>query len=91
MRGNGRVFQRGKIWWVAYYHHGREYRESSKSRERKEAVRLLPRRIGEIAAGTVQHPPVPKRMGTRVAAMNDLFDLVERNYQLNNRTRPASN
>ena len=46
MRGDGRVFRRGQIWWVAYYHDGREHRESSKSRERKAAVRLLrtPRR-----------------------------------------------
>ena len=86
MRGDGRVFRRGQIWWVAYYHDGREYRESSKSRERKDAVRLLRTRIGEIAAGTAQHSPVSGRAGTRAIRMQDLFDLVENHYQLNNRS-----
>ena len=81
MRGDGRVFQRGQIWWVAYYHDGREHRESSKSRERKDAVRLLRTRIGEIAAGTAQHAPVSSRAGTRAITMQDLFDLVENHYQ----------
>ncbi len=30
MRGNGRVYLRGGVWWIAYYHRGREIRESSK-------------------------------------------------------------
>ena len=29
MRGFGRVFERGGIYWTAYYHRGREYREST--------------------------------------------------------------
>ena len=86
MRGDGRVFRRGQIWWVAYYHDGREHRESSKSRERKDAVRLLRTRIGEIAAGTAQHSPVYGQAGTRAITMQDLFDLVENHYQLNNRS-----
>ena len=84
MRGDGRVFQRGQIWWVAYYQGGREYRESSKSRERKEAVRLLRQRVGEIAAGTIQRRPVYRRAGTRTVTMHDLFDLLEHHYELNN-------
>ena len=90
MRGDGRVFQRGQIWWVAYYHDGREHRESSKSRERKDAIRLLRQRIGEIAAGTFLDISVPKRPGTRAVTMHELFDLAEHNYQLNNRTSPAN-
>ena len=90
MRGNGRVFQRGSIWWVAYDCNGREYRESSKSRERKDAVRLLRQRIGEVAAGTVPHQLLPTRTVTRVVMMQDLFDLVEQEYQLKNRTSPAN-
>ena len=90
MRGEGRVFQRGQFWWVAYYHDGREYRESSKSRERKEAVRLLRQRVGEAAAGTVQGRPVHRRAGTRTVTMLDLFDLLEQYYQLNNRSSPIN-
>ena len=47
MRGNGRVFQRGQVWWIAYYDNGREHRESSGSRDRKDAVRRLRQRLGE--------------------------------------------
>ena len=69
MRGNGRIFQRGSIWWVAYYHQGRERRESSTSRDRKEAVRMLRQRIGEIAAGAL-HTPRPKRAKMPGGMMN---------------------
>ena len=87
MRGNGRVFQRGQVWWIAYYDNGQERRESSGSRERKEAVRMLRQRLGEIAAGVV-HAPAPQR--TRAVTMQDLFDLVEHNHQLNNRTSQSN-
>ena len=90
MRGNGRVFQRGQIWWVAYYQDGREHRESSKSRQRKDAIRLLRQRIGEIASGTLLDVPVPRRPGTRAVTMHDLFDLLESKYRLNSRTSPAN-
>ena len=86
MKGDGRVFQRGQIWWVAYYQDGREYRESSKSRERKEAVRLLRQRVGEVATGIVQNGPVYRRSGTRRVTMLDLFDLIEHHYQINSRS-----
>ena len=32
MKGDGRVFQRGEIWWVAYYHDSRST-GSPRSRE----------------------------------------------------------
>ena len=90
MRGEGRVFKRNRIWWVAYYQDGQERRESSKSRDRKEAVRLLRRRVGETAAGTVQHRLASRPAGTRTVTMLELFDLLERKYQLNKRTSPAN-
>ena len=85
MRGNGRVFQRSQVWWIAYYDNGREHRESSGSHDRKEAVRLLRQRLGEVAVGVV-HSAVPKQKRIGTVMMRDLFDLVEDNYQLNNRT-----
>ena len=85
MRGNGRVFQRGQVWWIAYYDNGREHRESSSSRERKDAVKLLRQRLGEVAAGAVH---VPQRRA-RVVMMRELFDLLEDHYRLNNRLTPT--
>ncbi len=89
MRGNGRVFRRGSIWWVAYYHDGHEYRESSKSRERTAAVRLLRLRLGELTAGVVLSLE-PSRKMTHTVMMDDLFDLLEQNYQVNNRASKSN-
>ena len=82
MRGSGRVYLRGRTWWIAYFDNGRECRESSRSRDRKEAARLLRQRLGEVATGTVRRP-VPKRTRSRALTMHDLFDLTEQHYQLN--------
>ena len=89
MKGNGRVFKRGQLWWVAYYDNGREQRESSGSRERKEAVKLLRQRLGEVAFG-VTRSDTPKRKRARTVKMHDLFDLVEHHYELNGRTSKAN-
>ena len=89
MKGNGRVFQRGQVWWIAYYDNGRERRESSGSRERKEAVKLLRQRLVEVETGTVQ-VPASKRKRARAVMMQDLFDLVEHNHLLNNRTSESN-
>ena len=89
MKGNGRVFQRGQVWWIAYYDNGRERRESSGSRERKEAVRLLRLRLAAVVSGVVQ-APTPKPKPAPAVTMQDLFDLVEQHYQLNNRTSPSN-
>ena len=87
MKGEGRVFLRKHIWWVAYYQDGKEYRESSKSRQRQVAVKLLRKRVGEVAAGTARHIPLSRRPGIRTVIMLDLFDLLENHYQLNNTSR----
>jgi len=90
MRGNGRVFQRGRVWWIAYYHEGREYRQSSRSHDRKAAVRLLRQRLGELAAGGVHAPTLLKPTKPGVVKMADLFDLLEHNYRLKNCARTNS-
>ena len=61
MKGDGRVFQRGGVWWIAYRYGGREYRESSRSRHRNEAFRLLRQRVAEVTAGFLQNRTVHPR------------------------------
>ena len=89
MRGEGRVFQRGQIWWIAYYDNGRELRESARSRHRKDALRLLRQRVGEAVVVTPD-PTASRRSGVPAATMQDLFDLLEDNYRLHNRTSKAN-
>ena len=45
MRGDGRTFRRGRLWWIAYFRNGREYRESSRSADQGVAQRLLHERL----------------------------------------------
>ena len=45
MRGDGRTFRRGRVWWIAYFSNGREYRESSGSADEDVAKRLLSERL----------------------------------------------
>src|SRR5207244_13589530 len=64
MRGQGRIYQRGTVYWIAYYHRGRQIRESSKGfvykndgtksdgTDRRAAEKLLKERLR--TAGTVR-------------------------------------
>jgi|SRR6516164_5847517 len=51
MKGVGRVFRRGSIWWIAFYHRGREIRQSSESESETQARKLLKKRMGELSSG----------------------------------------
>jgi integrase len=51
MKSAGRLFQRGKVWWIDYYHRGKRYRESSESTTKKDARALLKKRLGECGTG----------------------------------------
>jgi integrase len=49
----GMLYQRGNVWWVKYYRHGKCFRESSKSTKKMVAQKLLIRREGEILQGNI--------------------------------------
>ena len=48
MRGEGRIFQRGTIWWIAYSRNGQEYRESADTTDERKAKKFLQRRLEEV-------------------------------------------
>lgn len=59
MKGMGRIFKRGDVWWIAYSHRGHEYRESTKDTGTKGetlAGKLLKKRLGEIGRGRLIGP-----------------------------------
>lgn len=58
--GMGRLYQRGRIWWVRYYHNGQECNESSRSEKEADAKKLLKKRFGEIALGRFAGPKADK-------------------------------
>ena len=77
-RGEGRIYQRGPIWWIGYYHNGREYRESAKSSQRRDAVKLLRTRLAQMQNG--KHYPEAAKV-----TFANLEALLRANYALNGR------
>jgi hypothetical protein len=61
MRGDGRIFRRGRIWWIAYSRNGREYRESSRSTEERVARRLLGKRLSVPTTDSLALSDIVKR------------------------------
>jgi integrase len=48
MRGEGSIFQRGRIWWVAYSFRGKPFRESAHTEDEKAARKLLKQRLKQV-------------------------------------------
>ncbi len=74
MRGLGSIYQRGQVWWVRYQHGGREYRESSRSVDRDDAVRLLRHRLGGLNTGKPGGPSEEERLTFEDLAVDYLQD-----------------
>ena len=82
MRGDGRIYQRGRIFWVEYWHHGQAVRESSKGfvatkggkpsdgTDRRAAEKLLKERLR--TAGTA-HFIGPQMERVDFKALADLY------------------
>jgi integrase len=86
MRGLGRTYQRGAIWWIAYWHNGKLHRESSQSpndptsgRREADAKALLKKRLGEIGRG--------KLIGARAekVTFKELSADLETDYKINDK------
>ena len=49
----GSVYQRGNVYWIKYFRHGKALFESSHSNKKEVATRLLKQKEGEIAKGEI--------------------------------------
>lgn len=78
-RGEGRIYRRGRIWWIQYYRNGRRVFESSHSENERTALNLLRRRLGQLAAGIA---PLPRAQ--RISYEN-LRDALLADYAANKR------
>lgn len=78
-RGTGGIYlQKGSsIWWIKYYRNGRPYRESTGTSDKRKAIRVLSRRLAEVATGTFVDPATVQ---VRIA---ELADDVLRDYRIN--------
>jgi integrase len=79
MRGLGRIFKRGSVFWIAYYHRGKEYRESSESENESQARRLLKKRLGEIGTGKLIGPTEER------VTFEEMAEGLLRDYEVNKR------
>ena len=50
-RGIGGTYKRNNTWWIHYSVSGVVHRESAKSCDQKDAIKLLKTRIGDVANG----------------------------------------
>ena len=91
-RGQGRVFQRGSFFWVAYYAHGKEQREVARhvrtneklevsEKNQHEAERFLKHRLGEITAEKYGGRPFVGPQQERVT-VGELLDGLETDLKL---------
>ena len=49
--GLGTLYRRAQVWWIQYSARGKLHRESSHSRVRADAARLLRKRVAEMGHG----------------------------------------
>lgn len=77
--GTGRVYQRGKTFWIQYSYRGQRHRESSHSAQRSDAVKLLRRRLAEMGTGRLVGPDADR------TTIEDLERMLIDDYALNGR------
>ncbi len=54
-RGQGRIFRRGKIWWIQFYNtRGQQVRLTAATDDEKRAEKFLRKKIGAVANGIVE-------------------------------------
>jgi integrase len=76
-RGEGRVFLRGNVYWIQFYSHGVQVRESAGTDDEKKALRILRRKVGEVEAGIARD--------SRSLRYEDLRESYFADYQTNGR------
>jgi hypothetical protein len=76
----GRIFQRGTIWWIQYFFNGKDRRESTHSTKEQVAKNLLTKRMAAKDAGTLQ------ALSLKPIGFADLQTIIEGEYQLNQRS-----
>ncbi len=79
MKGTGRLYKRGETWWVDYSFRGKRYRESTGSDLKRNAQKLLRKRMAEMGAGRLVGPDEER------VTVAQLLDLIRQDYKINGR------
>ncbi len=89
MRGQGRVYQRGGMQWVAYCLNGKEYRESARTSEPKEAEKFLREKMKEVGADQIGARKFTTPQAHRLTVAQ-LCQAVKANYELHGKASPQN-
>ena len=81
MRGDGRLFERNGIWWIAYYHQGKEVRESARTTNEEKARKILRERVRNVANDRDGLQPFLQPKAARTS-INALLDALEQDYRI---------
>ncbi len=76
--GHGNVYLRGKTWWIYYSDHGRMIRESSHSKDKEDASKLLKRRLATVARG--------EDISRSDVRVDELLDDLLQDYEINGKS-----
>jgi integrase len=82
MRGDGRIYKRGGIWWVSFYVDGHQQRESAKTNDEEKAGKYLRARIKEVHAHEVDPTKIFLTQQRRRRTIGDLLDALESDYRI---------
>jgi len=90
MRGDGRVFKRGKTWWIAFYVDGREQRESARTNDEAGAQKCLRRKLKEVHAHELDpaKPFISQR--DRKRTVSDLMDALKADFDIRGKWNPQA-
>jgi integrase len=95
MRGDGRIYQRGNVFWIAYYLRGEKFREPARDKDNrpindaKAAEKFLRARMKEVAADQIGARSFETPQARRLT-VGDLLDGLESDYQLRGKASPQA-
>ena len=80
-KGTGSIYKRpdSPVWWLKYSRHGKAYRESTRTDDRRKAEKMLRSRLAEITTGTFAGPQAER------VRVQELADDLIREYRINAR------
>jgi integrase len=87
MRGDGRIFLRGSLYWVAYFLRGKEFREAAKTKDGKpitdpnEARKFLKARLREVGADLLGARTFVTPQASRLT-VHELLEALRADYKL---------
>jgi len=82
MRGDGRIFKRGEIWWMSIYVDGREQRESTKSNDEDKARKTLRSKLKEVHAHELDPTKPFLTQRHRKRSIADLLDALKSDFEI---------